>query len=67
MRAFVIEAPGRGVVSAVPVPRPGAGQVVVDVERAGVCGTDVELLDGTMPYLHDGSAWCFFRGDLLDQ
>ncbi len=56
MRAFVIEAPGRGVVRAVPVPRPGAGQVVVDVERAGVCGTDVELLDGTMPYLHDGSA-----------
>jgi len=56
MRAFVIEAPGRGVVRAVPVPRPDAGQVVVDVERAGVCGTDVELLDGTMPYLHDGSA-----------
>jgi 2-desacetyl-2-hydroxyethyl bacteriochlorophyllide A dehydrogenase len=56
MRAFVIEAPGHGVVREVPVPRPGPGQVVVRVERAGVCGTDVELLDGTMPYLHDGSA-----------
>lgn len=56
MRAFVIEAPGQGAVREVPVPRPGAGQVVVRVERAGVCGTDVELLEGTMPYLHDGSA-----------
>jgi 2-desacetyl-2-hydroxyethyl bacteriochlorophyllide A dehydrogenase len=56
MRAFVIEAPGHGVVREVPVPRPGPGQVVVRVERAGVCGTDVELLTGAMPYLHDGSA-----------
>ena len=24
--------------------------------RAGVCGTDVELFSGSMPYLHDGSA-----------
>lgn len=40
----------------VPDPRAGPGQVVVAVERAGVCGTDVELFAGTMPYLHDGSA-----------
>jgi 2-desacetyl-2-hydroxyethyl bacteriochlorophyllide A dehydrogenase len=56
MRAFVIEAPGYGVVRDVPAPQPGRGQVVVRVERAGICGTDVELLTGTMPYLHDGSA-----------
>jgi 2-desacetyl-2-hydroxyethyl bacteriochlorophyllide A dehydrogenase len=28
--------------------------VVVDVERVGVCGTDMDLVAGTMPYLLDG-------------
>lgn len=37
-------------------PRPAAGQVVVDVERAGVCGTDAEFFAGTMAYLHTGQA-----------
>jgi threonine dehydrogenase-like Zn-dependent dehydrogenase len=44
--------------------------VVVDVERAGVCGTDVEFFTGEMSYLHtgrrrtrcgsgtSGRAWC---------
>lgn len=40
----------------VPAPEPGPGQVVVDVERVGVCGTDVEFFTGEMPYLHDGHA-----------
>lgn len=39
-----------------PAPTPGPGEVVVDVERAGVCGTDVEFYEGTMAYLHDGHA-----------
>jgi threonine dehydrogenase-like Zn-dependent dehydrogenase len=30
--------------------------VVVEVERAGVCGTDAELFSGDMPYLHTGQA-----------
>jgi threonine dehydrogenase-like Zn-dependent dehydrogenase len=29
---------------------------VVDVERVGVCGTDVEFFTGEMQYLHDGFA-----------
>ena len=37
-------------------PSATAGQVVVDVERVGVCGTDVEFFTGEMPYLHDGQA-----------
>lgn len=37
-----------------PVARPG--QVVVDVARVGVCGTDVEFFDGSMAYLHQGHA-----------
>ena len=56
MRAFVIVGPGRGEVLDVPAPWAAPGEVVVDVERAGVCGTDVEFFTGEMPYLHDGHA-----------
>ncbi|WP_239133508.1 zinc-dependent alcohol dehydrogenase [Rugosimonospora africana] len=33
----------------------GPGQVVVEVARVGLCGTDVELFAGTMPYLRSGA------------
>lgn len=56
MRAFVISGPGRGAVVGVTAPRAGVGQVVVDVERAGVCGTDAEFFSGRMSYLHSGDA-----------
>jgi len=36
-------------------PRARGGEVVVEVERAGVCGTDVELFHGTLAYVRDGS------------
>jgi threonine dehydrogenase-like Zn-dependent dehydrogenase len=56
MRAFVITAPGRAEVLEVAPPVAGPGEVVVDVERAGVCGTDVEFFSGEMSYLHTGQA-----------
>jgi len=56
MRAYVLTAPGAGSVHEVPAPTPAAGEVVVDVERVGVCGTDVEFFTGEMSYLHDGQA-----------
>ncbi|GAA2631101.1 alcohol dehydrogenase catalytic domain-containing protein [Dactylosporangium fulvum] len=56
MRAFVITGPGTGEVLDVPPPVAGAGEVVVDVERAGVCGTDAEFFSGEMAYLHTGQA-----------
>ncbi|WP_331272343.1 zinc-dependent alcohol dehydrogenase [Motilibacter aurantiacus] len=56
MRAFVVPGPGRGEVLELAAPEPRAGEVVVDVERAGVCGTDVEVFSGEMSYLHDGQA-----------
>ncbi len=56
MRAFVLEGPGRAAVREVAPPVADAGQVVVDVERVGVCGTDVEFFTGEMAYLHDGHA-----------
>lgn len=55
MRAFLITGPRAASVAEVPEPRATNGHVVVDVIRAGVCGTDVELFTGSMPYLHDGS------------
>ncbi len=56
MRAFVLSGPGDGSVQEVPVPRPGPGEAVVDVERVGVCGTDAEFFSGEMAYLHQGHA-----------
>ncbi|GAA4416440.1 alcohol dehydrogenase catalytic domain-containing protein [Georgenia halophila] len=56
MRAFVITGPGHGEVRDVPEPEAGPGQVVVDVERAGVCGTDAEFFSGHMAYLATGDA-----------
>lgn len=56
MRALVITAPDRAEVQEVPAPTPGPGEVVVDVDRAGICGTDVEIFRGQMAYLRSGHA-----------
>jgi 2-desacetyl-2-hydroxyethyl bacteriochlorophyllide A dehydrogenase len=56
MRAFVVTGPGRCEVAEVEDPRPAPGQVVVDVVRAGGCGTDVEFFTGEMAYLQQGHA-----------
>ncbi|MGW5719799.1 zinc-dependent alcohol dehydrogenase [Amycolatopsis sp. NPDC003865] len=56
MRAFVLTGPRAGAVQEVPVPEAVPGEVVIDVERAGVCGTDVEFFTGEMAYLHQGHA-----------
>jgi threonine dehydrogenase-like Zn-dependent dehydrogenase len=54
MRALVFTGPRTAEVQDVPEPRAADGEVVVDVERVGVCGTDVELFTGEMSYLHTG-------------
>ncbi len=54
MQALLITAPGEAEVADVPAPRAHGGEVVVEVERAGVCGTDVELFHGTLSYVRDG-------------
>jgi threonine dehydrogenase-like Zn-dependent dehydrogenase len=56
MRAYVLTGPGEGSVQSVPRPEAAPGEVVVDVERVGVCGTDVEFFTGEMAYLHQGHA-----------
>ncbi|XVU27874.1 zinc-dependent alcohol dehydrogenase [Actinoplanes sp. CA-054009] len=54
MRALVFTGPGKAEVHDVPEPEAAAGQVLIEVERVGVCGTDVELFTGEMSYLHTG-------------
>ncbi len=56
MRAHVLTGPGESSVQEVPAPVAVPGEVVVDVERVGVCGTDVEFSTGVMAYLHQGHA-----------
>ena len=56
MRAFVVTGPGVATVQEVAPPPLRPGEAVIDVERVGVCGTDVELFDGSMSYLHNGVA-----------
>jgi threonine dehydrogenase-like Zn-dependent dehydrogenase len=67
MRALVITGPGAARVEDVEEPVPGAEQVVVDVRRAGICGTDVELFTGQLAYfaqgkigfpIRPGHEWC---------
>ncbi|WP_291051864.1 alcohol dehydrogenase catalytic domain-containing protein [Herbiconiux sp.] len=56
MRAYVITGPGEGAVQDVEAPAATAGNVVIDVERVGVCGTDAAFYSGQMPFLHNGLA-----------
>jgi threonine dehydrogenase-like Zn-dependent dehydrogenase len=56
MKAFVLNGPREFSVADVEPPTAAPGQVVVDVERVGVCGTDVEFFTGEMAYLHQGHA-----------
>jgi len=56
VRAFVVSGPHTGAVEDVPRPVALPGQVVVDIDRVGLCGTDVEYFTGEMAYLQQGHA-----------
>jgi threonine dehydrogenase-like Zn-dependent dehydrogenase len=49
MRALVVREPGVYAVEEVPAPEPGAGEVLVTVVAAGICGSDRELVEGRRP------------------
>ena len=50
MRAARFErASGRLTVQDVPIPQPGPGEVLVRVEAAGICGSDVHMIKGEFP------------------
>ncbi|WP_426738209.1 zinc-dependent alcohol dehydrogenase [Plantibacter sp. 2H11-2] len=56
MRAFVLTGPHEFEVQDVKPPEATPANVVIDVERVGVCGTDVEFYTGEMQYLHESLA-----------
>jgi 2-desacetyl-2-hydroxyethyl bacteriochlorophyllide A dehydrogenase len=56
MRALVVTGPRRAEIQEVAEPEAGPGEVVVDVRRAGICGTDIEFFTGEMAYLGTGDA-----------
>jgi len=50
MRAMILDRPGTPLrLAELPVPQPGPGGVLVEVEACGVCRTDLHLLDGELP------------------
>ena len=49
MRAVVVERPRGATLQHVPRPDPGPGEVLVRVGAAGICGSDVEVIEGRRP------------------
>jgi L-iditol 2-dehydrogenase len=47
MRALVFEEPGRMTLRRMPTPTPGAGELLIRVHAAAICGTDLRILAGT--------------------
>jgi len=54
MMAAVLTGPKKFEYMEVERPRPQANEVLVQVRAVGICGTDVELFDGTMPFFETG-------------
>lgn len=48
-RSVLVNAPEDFTVTERPVDEPAAGEVVVQVAAAGICGSDIELFEGTRP------------------
>ena len=46
--ALVARTPGEVLLEQREVPRPGAGEVLIEPELVGLCGTDLEIIDGTI-------------------
>lgn len=49
MRAVVIQEPGTVSVETIDDPTPAAGEIVVAPRAAGICGTDLHIIDGEFP------------------
>jgi len=54
VRALVVTAPGVAEVQHIDDPTVREGELLVEVERVGICGTDVELYTGEMAYIQQG-------------
>ena len=51
MRAMLFERPGMPLrLVDLPLPQPGRGELLIEVEACGVCRTDLHLIDGELPH-----------------
>ena len=50
MKQAVMTAPGKIEIRNVPVPVPGPGEVLLEIQRIGVCGSDIHVYHGKHPY-----------------
>ncbi|MFF2854783.1 zinc-binding dehydrogenase [Peribacillus sp. NPDC058002] len=54
MKAAVVVAPHSIKMTEVPIPTPAENEVLVQVKYAGICGTDLKIYDGSIPYIKEG-------------
>lgn len=54
MKAFRVNVPLKMELEEVPIPTPNDDELLVKVKAVGICSTDVELYDGSMPYYREG-------------
>jgi D-arabinitol dehydrogenase (NADP+) len=66
MRAVVYDRPGVFDVREVPIPRPAAGEVLLAVQAAGVCGTDRHLHDGEFGPTYPLTPGHEFTGEVIE-
>lgn len=67
MRAAVFDRPGQPIrVEQLPDPRPGPGEVLVRVGRAGVCGTDVAMTSDSLMTYGPGPFGHEFAGEVVE-
>ena len=56
VRALHFTAPDRFEIVEKPLPGAAPGTTLIAPSYVGLCGTDLELFDGSMPFLHQGFA-----------
>ena len=50
MKQAVMTAPGKIEIHYVSIPVPGPGEVLLEIQRIGVCGSDIHVYHGKHPY-----------------
>ncbi|MDO8605771.1 MAG: alcohol dehydrogenase catalytic domain-containing protein [Phaeospirillum sp.] len=53
-QAVVIHGPGKAALEAIDLPEVKPGDVLIRVAHVAVCATDLEILNGTLGYFHNG-------------
>jgi D-arabinose 1-dehydrogenase-like Zn-dependent alcohol dehydrogenase len=50
MKAVLVDKPGSVSVATVDDPTPGPRELVLQIDGCGICGTDIHLIGGELPY-----------------